>query len=74
MNQITYLNELTAVNDYFKTSAPKQMTDEEYCINWFGSNYLGNGFVKCDYCKEEPVKIKGYFEQHVCQECQKELN
>jgi len=47
--------------------------EDEYCHQWFGKQYLGNGFVKCEYCLETPVQFKGYFKSHICVECQESL-
>jgi hypothetical protein len=70
MNQPTYLKNLQSLNKMFFV---KKFDEEVYCQEWFGSNYLGNGYVKCDFCKDVPVKIDTYFAKNVCEKCKKEL-
>ena len=70
MTHVNYLNSFTSLSNYFQ---PKELSEEEYCAFHFGSAYLGNGMVKCDYCCTNQVKITGYFNKHVCAECKKEL-
>ncbi len=74
MSEIEYLNQFVLpALETIRTRQPRQLTEEEYNSFHFGSNYLGNGFVKCDCCKSNAVKIEGYFEQHHCADCQLDL-
>lgn len=70
MTQIQYLNQFLPALETIRTKQPRQLSTEEYNQFHFGKSYLGNGFVQCDYCKDNAVEIKGYFEQHVCVDCQ----
>jgi len=73
MTQIQYLNQFLPALENIRTRQPRQLSEEEYNEFHFGNNYIGNGLVKCDYCKDNAVKIKGYFEQHICVDCQLDL-
>lgn len=48
-------------------------SEDQYCRQWFGLNYLGQGFIRCEFCKENPVQFQGYFRSHVCAECEESL-
>lgn len=48
-------------------------SEDEYCRQWFGRDYLGCGMIRCDYCKDNAVEFRGYISGHVCAECQKDL-
>lgn len=48
-------------------------SEDNECRQWFGINYLGHGFVRCDFCKENAVSFKGYMSNHVCSDCQDSL-
>jgi hypothetical protein len=48
-------------------------SEDDYCRRWYGSNYLGNGFIKCEFCKDNQVQFQGYFRSHVCAECEESL-
>lgn len=73
LNQYQYLNQFLPSIEMLRTKEPQQMTEEEYNKFYFGSSYLGRNLVKCDYCKDNAVEIKGYFESHVCVDCQLDL-
>ncbi len=47
--------------------------EDNYCRQWYGARYLGDGFLKCEFCLEEAVQFQGYFSSHVCMDCQESL-
>ena len=49
-------------------------SEDAYCKQWFGKNWLGYGLVLCSYCKASAVEFKGYIADHVCAECQASLD
>jgi len=73
MTQIQYLNQFLPALETIRIKQPRILSDEEYNHFHFVKNYLGNNLVKCDYCKVNAVEIKGYFESHVCVDCQLDL-
>lgn len=48
-------------------------SEDERCEKWFGSRYLGNGMLLCSYCLENQVEFRGYFMDHVCEDCQESV-
>lgn len=73
-NQFNYLNQFLPSLELLRVQQPREFSQEEYNKFHFGKAYLGHGFVKCDFCLMNAVEIKGYFEQHICVDCQQEIS
>jgi hypothetical protein len=68
-NQYEYLNSFIPALESMRYFQPKELSHEEYMRFHFGSNYLGDDLIKCDYCKINSVKFIGYFNKHICLDC-----
>lgn len=72
-NQFQYLETFNPVRETLRYMQPREISHEEYMQFHFGSNYLGNNLIRCDYCKINAVMFIGYFNNHVCVDCQEEI-
>lgn len=48
-------------------------SEEDHIISVYGNNYIGRGYVCCQYCSENAVPYQGQGITYVCQECREDL-